>query len=128
MRREKGITLIGFLLMAALVCSLGLVTIKVVPVYINHYSVVRSIQALQTLPQEELKQVPPVVVAYLKERLFRQLYLNEIRFLTKKDIKIDRTRSGYKVTVPYEITTNLISNVFLLFKFKPSYEVVVERH
>ena len=89
-KKQQGITLIGFVLMAALVSTIGLIALKVVPVYINHFSIIKSIKDLNTLPKSELRQSPAAAAAYLKEYLSRKLYINEIRFINKKDMKIKR--------------------------------------
>lgn len=125
-RKQQGISLIGFIFMAALVSVCGLIALKVIPVYLNHFAIVRSIKDLQSLPKAELKQSPAAGQAYLKEYLSRKLYINEIRFISKKDMKIKRKRKAYLVSVPYTVEKKLLSNVFLVFKFNPTYEVSIE--
>ena len=124
-RKQQGITLIGFICMAALVCGLGLIALKVIPVYINHFSIVRSMKDLQKLPKANLQQSPEAGSAYLKEYLSRKLYINEIRFISKRDMKVKRKRKGYLVSVPYVVEKKLISNIYLVFKFDPTYEVTI---
>lgn len=68
-KRPKGITLIGFVMAAALFCVFGLIGLKVIPVYINHYSVISSIKHLRTLDKGPLNQSPAAAIAYLKEYL-----------------------------------------------------------
>lgn len=124
--KQKGITFIGFIFAAALVVCFGIVGMKVIPVYINHFSVIKSMKDLDTLPKAELQSSPQQGKAFLKEYLSRKLYINEIRFISKRDMKIKRKRKVYIVTVPYTVEKELISNIFLVFKFEPSYEVSIE--
>ncbi len=121
--KQKGITLIGFLFAAGLVIFFGIISMKVIPVFINHFSIIKSMKELDTLPKTELQGTPQQGKAFLKEYLSRKLYINEIRFISKKDMKVKRKRKVYIVNVPYTVEKELVSNVYLVFKFNPSYEV-----
>ncbi len=125
-RISKGFTLISFVLMATLVTVVGLIALKVVPVYINHFAIVRSIKDLDKLPKSNVRQSVEASKSYLKEYLERKLYINEIRFIKKKDMVIKRKYKSYVVSVPYTVQKQLTSQVSLLFKFNPSYEVSIE--
>lgn len=126
LKKQRGITLIGFIFAVAGVIAAGIVSMKVVPVYLNHYAVVRSMKALDELPKQALDTSSQMAKSYLREYLSRKLYINEIRFISKRDMKIKRKRKAYIVSVAYTVEKNLISNVYLVFKFNPSYEVSIE--
>lgn len=123
-KNQQGMTTISNLFVAAFVVIIGIIVLKVMPVYITHFSVTSSIKNLNKLPKEELRAEGGR--AYLREYLIRKLYINEIRFIKKKDINIKRKNKGYVVSVSYIVEKNLINNVYLLFKFNPSYEVSIE--
>mgnify|MGYP005998969163 CR=1 FL=1 len=124
--KQKGISMIGFLLAAVCVIAMGIVAMKVIPVYISHYAITKSMKQLDTLPKAELQHSPQMGRAYLREYLSRKLYINEIRFITKKQMQVKRKRKVYVVSVPYTVEKKLLSNVYLVFKFNPSYEVTIE--
>lgn len=124
--KQKGITMIGFLSAAVCVVAMGIVAMKVIPVYINHFAIVKSMKDLDTLPKDELQGSPNIGSAYLREYLSRKLYINEIRFISKKEIKVTPKRKVYVVSVPYTVERKLLNNVYLVFKFNPSYEVTIE--
>lgn len=124
--RQKGLTFIGFIFAAAFVVFFGIVVMKVIPVYINHFSIIKSMKELDALPKTELQSTPEQGISYLKEYLSRKLYINEIRFISKSDMKIKRKRKVYEIKVPYTVEKQLFSNVFLVFKFEPSHEVSIE--
>tara|TARA_B110000879_G_scaffold193831_1_gene261074 strand:- start:146 stop:541 length:396 start_codon:yes stop_codon:yes gene_type:complete len=124
--RQKGLSFIGFLLAAVFVVAVGIIAMKVIPVYISHYSITKAMKDLNALPKDELKQSSQQGKAFLREYLSRKLYINEICFISKKEMIIKRKRKVYIVSVPYTVEKKLISNVYLIFKFKPSYEVTIE--
>lgn len=123
MKKHQGVTLIGFIFFAVCICILGLLVIRIAPVYIKHFNVVHAAQALRTLNKEELNKDPLLVADYLRARLTQQLYVNEIRYIKKKDVKIKRTKDAYVVDIQYEVKKHLIYNVTLLFDFKTKVEV-----
>ena len=123
-KNQQGMTTVSMFFVTAFVVIIGIIVLKVMPVYITHFSVTSSIKNLNKLPKEELRSEGGR--AYLREYLIRKLYINEIRFIKKKDINIKRKNKGYVVSVSYIVEKNLINNVYLLFKFNPSYEVSIE--
>lgn len=125
MEKQSGVTLIGFIFFAVCICVLGLLAMRVLPVYIKHYYVIHAAQALRDLPKEELNQEPMIVAEYLRTKLVSQLYLNEIRFLKPKNIKIQRDRKVYTIQIQYEVKQHLIYNVTLLFDFDTTVEVPI---
>ncbi|AHE66499.1 hypothetical protein Loa_00940 [Legionella oakridgensis ATCC 33761 = DSM 21215] len=78
MHRQQGMTLIGMVLTMAIVIIVGVVLMRVVSVYIQHYSVTNSISALNRIPRSELSVDPSTTAQILKDRLLNQLYVNGI--------------------------------------------------
>lgn len=123
MKKQSGVTLIGFVFFAICICVLGLLTMRVLPVYIKHYYVFHAANALRDLPKEDLNKEPMVVAQYLRTKVVSQLYLNEIRFIKPQDIKIRREKKAFTIQIQYEVKQHLIYNVTLLFDFDTKVEV-----
>jgi hypothetical protein len=125
-RDQKGFTLIGFVFAAVFACVMGLLALKIVPVYLDYFAITRSIKQLDQLDKAKLQGPPVEGKAYLKEYLHRKLYINEVRFIKKKDMVVKRKRKVYEVSVPYTIERNLVGNIYLLFRFNPVYEIKIK--
>ena len=125
-RDQKGFTLIGFVFAAVFACVMGLLALKIVPVYLDYFAITRSIQQLEQLDKAKLQGPPVEGKAYLKEYLHRKLYINEVRFIKKKDMMVKRKRKVYEVSVPYTIERNIVGNIYLLFRFNPVYEIKIK--
>lgn len=123
MKKQSGVTLIGFVFFAVCICVLGLLVLRIVPVYIKHYYVVHAAQSLRELPKDELDHDPMLVSQYLRTKLRLQLYTNEVRFIKPKQIKIRRERKAFTVQIKYEVRQHLVYNVTLLFDFDTKVEV-----
>ena len=115
--KQYGITLAGFLGFAFLVCVLGLLVMRIAPVYMQHYTVVRSAKALRQLPNEQLSGAPAVVRLHLLDKLNRQLHINGIDYIKPKNIQIKIIKNGYRIRIKYDVKVALISNIELLFHF-----------
>jgi Domain of unknown function (DUF4845) len=122
-KTQKGMTLIGMLMSAICVIFIGVVVMKIVPVYIQHYSVVSSVKALDTLPKEDLTGPPASTVIFLRKKLSNQLYINGIEDVTKDHVKISPGRNGFEVSVKYNVKRHLFSNLYLYFEFDDSVKV-----
>ena len=124
MIKQKGMSFIGMLFTTAVVVILGISAMKIVPVYIQHYSVVNSVKALSNLDPSIMTMSQEMNVAELRKKLENQLYVNEVDELVKKGIKIKpRGQNDYLVILDYTTTRPLFFNISLLFTFKDDIEV-----
>ena len=123
MKTQKGMTLIGMLVAAICVIFIGVVLMKITPVYIQHYSIVKSIKALDTLPKQELMGHPSMVAVYLKKKFSNQLYINGIEDVTKDDITIRPKPKYYNVELKYNVKRHLFANLYLYFEFEDEQKV-----
>lgn len=124
MRNQKGITLIGMLLTMAVVVACCIVVMRVVPVYIQYYSITQSIKALNTVPASSLSGDPMANVITLRASLTKRLDINEVEDLSPKELVISPIDGNkYKVKLDYQVIRPLVGNVSLLFDFKDTYEV-----
>jgi hypothetical protein len=126
MNKQKGITLIGMLLSMVVVVMAIVVLMRVVPVVIQHYSIVSSIQALKETPATSLTGDPVSDIGTLRSGLSKRLDINGIQELKPEQLII--TPDGpntYQVHLQYQVVRPLVSNMGLIFNFDRTIEVVV---
>ncbi len=128
MRNMKGLTFIGMLFTMAAVIVLGLLAMRITPVYIAHYTVAHSLSTLATLPTSDFSAEPAENVAIIKRSLMKQFEVNGINDITETNITI-KPGEQYKltVTIKYQVTRPFIGNISLLFDFDDSQEVTIGR-
>ncbi len=123
MRRDQGMTFIGMLLTMAVIIIVAITVMRIIPVYIENYSVKKSISALQRIPAADVPEDPVLATGMLHDKLVNQLYVNEIEF-PDDNIKIAPNGEGkYKITIKYQVIKHLVSNMSLLFDFEETQEV-----
>lgn len=122
MQKQKGMTLIGMLLTMAIVVVVGIVVMRVVPVYIQYYSIVQSIKALNST--QGLIGDPLSDANTLRASVTKRLDINGIEDLKAKELVIVPGEAGkYLVKINYQVTRPLVYNMSLLFDFKNEIEV-----
>lgn len=124
MKNQQGMTLIGMLLTVGLVCFALLVTLRVVPVYINYYAVLQSIKALDSTSNSDLTGDPIQDVVTLKRMVNKRLEVNGIDDLKENELIITpRGENKFTVKIKYQVIKPLLYNISLLFDFSETREV-----
>ena len=114
-RNQSGLTLIGFVMVLALVGLFAYVGMKLFPMYSEFYSVKQALKGLAAEPG--IANTDP---AKVKDLLFRRLYVSYAENVKPNNVKITRDGQGYVVTVKYEVRRELIGNLDVVGKFDAS--------
>ncbi|CAM2803356.1 DUF4845 domain-containing protein [Legionella worsleiensis] len=125
MHKQQGMTLIGLVLTVLVVVGTAVVVMRVVPVYLQHYSLVQSIKALNSTPDSLLTGDAYTDVDTLRKSLSKRFDINGVDDLKADQLTI--TPSGlnrFRAHLKYQVVKPLVYNVSLLFDFDDTYEVV----
>ena len=117
-RTQGGMTLIGFILILAVAGLFIYVGMKVVPMYMEYFSVKKSLDGLALEPG--INNASPDRIRSL---FFRRLYVNYSDNVKPENVKIERMQGGWKMTVKYEVRRPLISNLDVVGNFEASKEL-----
>lgn len=110
-RKQRGLSLIGFILLLVLALFFAYIGMKIVPIYLNYYSVVSAMNGVAEEPGVE--QMSP---ARIRDLLFRRLYVNYVEDVKPEHVRITRG-SGLSLNVAYEVREPLIGNIDVVVKF-----------
>ena len=112
---QRGITLLGFIIVLAVVGLFAYVGMKLFPMYSEYYSVR---QAMKGLSQEPgiATQDP----ARIQDLFFRRLYISYSENVKKEHVKLRRIDNGWQMDVNYEIRRPLVGNLDVVGKFNAS--------
>ncbi|HEY8521237.1 MAG TPA: DUF4845 domain-containing protein [Gammaproteobacteria bacterium] len=117
-RRQAGITVIGFLLLATLFGIVGLAGIKLVPMYIQNMKLSRVLEDVQ----RELAGQSTTPQA-IRRAIDNRFAIEDID-LPNEAIKINQSRNGYEVHIQHENRVPYIADVWLLVVFDKQVEIV----
>lgn len=112
-RKQSGITLIGFIIVLAVVGVFLYMGMKLVPMYSEYYAVKRSLSGLSEEPGIATQDP-----AKIRDLFFRRMYVNYSENVKQENFKIARTDKGLQITVKYEVRKDLIANLDVVGKFE----------
>jgi len=125
--RQRGMTLIGWAAVLAILVFIAMFFIRLTPVYIEYFSVKSSIDSLATDSRSGGLTVTGGALGAkeLRQILMRRFDINSVRRVEAEDIIVERQGAGYLVSVEYEAVTNFFGNIRLLVEFSHAVEVPI---
>lgn len=109
--RQRGLTLLGFIMVAAIVVAVAIIALKLFPVYQEYYAVTQAMSAVANEPNVTAK-----TPAEIREMLFNRFYISYVESVKKTDVKFSR-RNGYRMNVAYEVRKPMVGNVDVVAVF-----------
>lgn len=116
-KNQQGLTLISIVLILGLIGFFVVLTLKVVPIYLNHGKVKSALEALKAMPDIQTKNEFEI-----RDSLTKRFNINYVYDVTKNDIKVVKQGNYVKVDVEYETVVKLVDNLSLLAEFHDSFE------
>lgn len=111
-RRQGGITLIGFIIVAAVAGFFVYIGMKLFPMYSEYYAVKSALKGLAAEPNAG--NLDPGRIQTL---LFRRLDMSYSDSIKKDNVKIQRVDSGWQIEVKYEVRKPLVANLDVVGRF-----------
>ena len=109
---QRGLTLIGFLIVLIIAAFFAFIIMKLFPVYSEYYAVRSSLRALQQEPGIASKTPEQV-----RDLITRKWYISYVKTPTQKNVKVTRRGGEYIVNVAYERRGNLLYNLDYIASF-----------
>lgn len=116
-KRQDGLTLLSQLLVLAVIGFFAYTGIKLVPIYLEYFSVSSSLKSLAEDGSQGLAG------GELQSRLLKRLEINNVTHVSADDIRIRNEGNAKIVAVQYEVLEPLYGNVSLLVSFEDSVKI-----
>jgi len=111
-RTQSGMTLIGFVIVLAVVGLFAYVGMKLIPMYSEYYAVKQALKGLAAEPG--IADQDP---AKIQDLFFRRLYISYAEDVKPENVKIKRVDAGWQMDVNYELRKPIIANLDVVGKF-----------
>ena len=111
-RKERGMTLLGFVIVLAVVGFFAYVAMRLFPMYQEYYSVRSAMKGLAAEPGIGTQDP-----ARIQDLFFRRLYINYSENVKKEHVKLRRVDNGWEMQVQYEVRRPLVGNLDVVGKF-----------
>jgi len=113
MKAQRGITLIGFIMLLAVIGVFLFVGFKLFPVYAEYYSAVTDLKASCKEPD-----APTANLQQMRNKLDRRFNISYVDSIdTKKDVKLVVDGDKRMLNIKYEVRKPLIYNLDFVAKF-----------
>lgn len=111
-QKQRGITLIGLIVVMAVVGFFAFMAMRLFPVYSEYYSVASSMKGVAAEPG--VANMEPHRVRDLLARRFQISYVESVK---PEHIKITRDAKGYLLNIKYEVRGPLFYNLDFVASF-----------
>lgn len=118
-KRQRGLTFISWLVVFIIVGFFVMIGIKITPIYLEHFAILKSLESLKNEPLISRKPVTEI-----RKLLLRRLDMNSIQFLSKEEMKITRAGGVTTITISYEERKPILGNMALVVTFDDSIELI----
>jgi hypothetical protein len=120
LKTQRGITLIGFIMVLAVAGFFIFLAMRLVPVYVEYYSVVKNVKAICKEPD-----APTASLDEMRKKLANRFIIDYAEnFDVKKGMKLVREGDKKTLNIAYEVRKPLIYNLDFVAKFEHSEPMV----
>jgi hypothetical protein len=114
-RKQKGLTLIGFVIVLSFVLFIAFIGMKIGPIYMEYYSVVSAMNGVAS--ERGSARLSPFDI---KVKVLNRLYVSySAENVKEKHIKITRG-NGVNLRIAYEVRKPVMGNLDVVAKFDRS--------
>jgi len=121
LKRQRGMTLIGWLIVLALIGFFAMLVMKLGPIYMENYTIKMALESMENEPGLAEK-TPSQVRGFFQKRMD----MNYVTRLTQDSVKIRREEGVTYLEVDYEVREPMVGNVDAIVTFKEKAEL--KRH
>uniref|UniRef100_UPI00168E82DE DUF4845 domain-containing protein n=1 Tax=Hydrogenophaga sp. TaxID=1904254 RepID=UPI00168E82DE len=112
MRKQQGMSIVGFIMVLALVVFTAFMAMRITPIYLEYYSVVTAMNAVAKERGSAQKSLFDLRVGMMN-RLYVSYAAGSVK---EKDIQVVR-KGGKQLRVAYEVRRPLIGNLDVIATF-----------
>ncbi|RMG59156.1 MAG: DUF4845 domain-containing protein [Gammaproteobacteria bacterium] len=119
MHSQRGLSLVGWLIVIGLAGFMAVVALKLFPVYMEYWTVKSVMDEVASQPTADKKSR-----SFILSSISKRLDVNSVNTVKARDIKYERTEEGgARLHLKYEVRKPLVGNVDVVVKFDHSVPV-----
>ncbi len=118
-KRQQGMTGMGWLTVLFLIGFFSLLTFKLAPIYLENYSVKGVIKSFKEEPLITQKSK-----ADIRRMVMARLNTNGVRDITKEDVKIEKKPGILSIGIEYFVRKPMVGNIEIIVSFDDEIELI----
>ncbi len=115
---QRGMTAIGWLLVLGLIAFFTLITLRLLPLYLEYSKVSSVFESLVDEPGIGTKPRRGIIILVTK-----RFDINDVRKVSPKLIKVSKEKGVTRISIEYERREHLMSNIDIVASFNKQIEV-----
>ena len=115
MRSQRGLTLISLLIVSAVIILFAIIGMKVMPAYIEYFTIKRTLQQLARSPDLRGGNTRDVQGAFDK-----YAQIDDIKSVAGRDLAVEKHGDGFTASVAYSTRVQLFGNISACIEFEAS--------
>ena len=114
MKRQRGVTFVGMVFIAALIIIGAIIALKLVPAYIEYATVVQHLREIARSPEARGGSPRDIQMMFSK-----RAQIDNIRVVTADDIEVTREGDSLLLSAAYQTKIKLFGNLNACIDFEP---------
>ena len=114
-RKQRGMSMMSWLVVLGVVVFFMLIGIKMVPTYLENYSIQQVLKHMED--DRDVRKMSPME---MKKSFIKRLKINSVYEFDRDAIKIKKEKFGTSFTVDYEVRKPVAGNVSIVMVFSES--------
>ena len=115
MHKQRGVSMLGFLFVAVAVIFIAMLAMKLVPAYIEFFSVKKILNAMGQDSETKAMSNNEIRSSFAK-----RANVGYVTVVKPEDLDIDRSGGNMVISTEYEYRTPLVANISMVVDFKAS--------
>jgi Tfp pilus assembly protein PilV len=111
--RQRGISMFGFLFVAAVVLVVALLAFRMIPAYIEYFTIQKALDGA-------LADSNDLSVVSIRKSMERRLNADYADAVTAKDVEVTKSGNAITASVSWEKKLPVVKNVSILLEFDAS--------
>jgi len=116
--KQRGLSYTGWLFAIAIVAVISVMAFRIIPVYLQHATVVTIIESLQSEPDISRKSK-----AQIRKLLVKRFKMNMVTGISVQDITINKKKRQLFIELNYQVKQPVIHNMEVLMTFSDEIEL-----
>ena len=113
MHKQRGVSMLGFMFIAVAVIIIAIVAMKLVPAYIEFFSVKKILNSMGQ--DAETKSMSNIEI---RNSFSKRANVGYVTVVKPEDLSVDRSGGKMVISTEYEYRTPLVANISLVVDFK----------
>ncbi len=119
LKRQRGMTLTGWMTVIALILFFAMLGMKIGPIYLENLTVKDVVESLKDEPLITKRSASQV-----KSMIMKRLDINGVYDLKSDHVKVKKSPGIMKVSIDYQVQKKMVGNIDILVTFSDQIELI----